>query len=264
MFYLFIFILGAIVGSFLNVIILRLNSKEEIAVARSHCPHCRHDLAPKDLIPLFSFVALGGKCRYCRKKISWQYPLMEIITGLLFVLATYSVVGGLPKNLLWSSSLVFLPWLRNLIFISILIVIFVYDLKWQLILDKVTAPAIIFALLFNLWLGLGWKNLLGAAIVGLSVFLIQFVVSRGKWVGGGDLRLGALMGLMLGWPQIIVALFFAYIIGAIWSAPILIAKYVFGKKNLKSEVAFGTFLAVGTIVALLWGNGIISWYAGMF
>lgn len=258
MFYLFIFILGAIIGSFLNVVILRLHNGEKIT-GRSRCPYCRQQLATPDLIPIFSFIFQGGRCRYCQKKISWQYPLVELMTGAFFVLATYNIFGPLSPLLIFYNFHLLLYWLRNLIFICFLIIIFVYDLRWYLILDRITIPAMVLALVINLWLGLVWTNLFFGVLVGLGFFLLQFLVSSGKWIGAGDLRLGLLMGLMLGWPAVLVALFFAYIIGAIFSLGLL----ALGKKGLKSQVPFGTFLSLGTIIALFWGDEIVNWYLGL-
>lgn len=256
MFYLLIFIFGTIVGSFLNVVILRLHNGGSIVKSRSKCPHCQHLLGPKDLVPLASFISQRGKCRYCQKKISWQYPLVEAATGLLFVLATYNMIGSLSFVNLFYNSAVFSVWLRNLIFISFLLVIFVYDLRWYLILDVITWPAMAVALVFNLLIGFSPLNLLIGALVGFGFFALQFFISRGKWIGGGDLRLGALMGMMLGWKSLLVALLVSYMVGALVSICLLAS----GKKGLKSAIPFGTFLAIGTLVALLWGEEIVNWY----
>ncbi|MEK7653086.1 MAG: prepilin peptidase [Patescibacteria group bacterium] len=260
MFYFFVFIFGNIIGSYLNVIIFRLQKKERIITKHSHCPHCQKNLAAKDLIPIASFFILKGRCRYCSQKISWQYPLLEAAAGLVFILITYNTIGGLGWSMLFISSSVFWLWVRNLVFASFLIIIFIYDLRWYLILDKITLPAMVAVLLFNLFLGFNLINLLIAALIAFGFFFIQFSLSRGRWIGGGDLRLGALMGLMLGWPNILVALFFAYIIGAVCSL-LLVA---FGQKGFKSQMPFGTFLTLGTLIALLYGETIISWYLRLF
>ncbi|MFA4871804.1 MAG: prepilin peptidase [Patescibacteria group bacterium] len=256
MFYIFIFLLGLIVGSFLNVVIFRLKSGEKIINSRSRCPYCRHQLKVRDLVPVLSFIFYRGKCAYCRKKISWQYPLVELATAFLFLVGTYNILGNLEPAILLINSQVFFFWLRNLIFFCFLIIIFVYDLRWYEILDKVTVPAMVLALVLNLMLGVGWPGLLIGAAIGLFFFLFQFVVSKGKWLGGGDLRLGLLMGLMLGWPKIILGLFLAYIIGAIFS--IILIKL--NKKDFKSQIQFGTFLSVAAIIAILWGDEIVRWY----
>ncbi|MBI5765719.1 prepilin peptidase [Candidatus Falkowbacteria bacterium] len=269
MFYVFIFLLGLIVGSFLNVEIFRLKSGEKIINSRSHCQYCRHQLKAKDLVPVLSFIFYGGKCAYCRKRISWQYPLVELATTLLFlVVFMVNLRHGinpefnfqfLIPDVSWGQAFNFQFWLkiiRDWIFISFLVVIFVFDLRWYEILDKVTIPAMVLALVLNLMLGVGWQGLLIGAAIGFFFFLFQFVVSKGKWIGGGDLRLGLLMGLMLGWPKIILGLFLAYIIGAIFS--IILIKL--NKKDFKSQIQFGTFLSAAAIIAILWGDEIVRWY----
>ena len=145
-------------------------------------------------------------------------------------------------------------------FVSFLLVIFVYDLKYYLILDKVAIPAMIAALLFNILLYPDWRRLamyLLAAVIAGGFFFFQYAVSHGKWIGGGDIRLGFLMGLMLGWPWVITALVLAYIIGALFSLVLLALK----KKKLSSHIPFGTFLSVGTFLALFWADKLYVWYA---
>ncbi|MFA5047492.1 MAG: prepilin peptidase [Patescibacteria group bacterium] len=257
--YLLIFILGVCVGSFLNVVIFRLHSGEKIVNSRSHCSHCQKTLGARELIPLLSFVIQGGRCRHCRKKISWQYPLVELVTGLLWLLAAYRLAGVYPQLLLVDFHLG-LFWLRDAFFVAILVVVFVYDLKWLLILDRVMIVGIIGAVIFNLFLGVGLWSLAIGALVGLGFFALQFFVSRGRWIGGGDLRLGFLLGLMVGWPNIITALFLSYIVGAIVSVLLLIFK----KKNFNSAIPFGTFLSVGAVITLFWGERIINWYLSLF
>jgi len=241
---------GLAVGSFLNACIWRLKNKRSVLYGRSMCPHCKHKLTWIDLVPVLSFIFLRGRCRYCGKKISLQYPLVELASGILFGLA------AMNSPLLDPGSLYFL--LRDWFFIGVLIIIFVYDLRWGYILDRVTLPTAIAAFAVNILLGAGWQRLVLAAVIGSGFFLFQYAVSRGKWIGGGDIRLGALMGFMLGWPQIITALFFAYFIGAIVAIYLLLSR----RKRMGSEIAMGTFLSAGTVVALLWGEKIINWYFG--
>ncbi|MEI6288005.1 MAG: prepilin peptidase [bacterium] len=254
LFYFFIFIFGLIIGSFLNVVILRLNNGEKISGSRSHCPHCQKVLSPHELWPVISFILQKGKCKNCKAKISWQYPLVELSTALLFILVSYVYWGNIGIDFLSDSWQSYLPWLRNLFFVCVLVVIFVYDLRWQLILDKVTLPAMAIALIVNLWLGYGFKNLLLGMLVAGGFFLAQFLISGGRWIGGGDIRMGALIGLMLGWPNTLVALFLSYVIGAFFGVCLMILAH----KDGQTKVAFGSFLAVGTIIALLWGTQIMN------
>lgn len=257
-----VFLFGLAIGSFLNCLIWRLYQKDTI-LGRSYCPACHHQLAWYDNIPLFSFIYLGGKCRHCRKHISWQYPLVELFTGLMFAIAYYMRIGAdLP-----TSALQLLYVGRDWFLISVMIVIFIYDLRWYLILDVVSLPSALIILCLNLLINYFekgqyplWQNLFLSGIIGGSFFLFQFIVSKGRWVGGGDIRLGLLMGLALGWPQILAALFIAYIVGSI----VGILLIVWGKKQWGSEVPFGIFLTSATLITLFWGTRIIDWYISFF
>jgi len=251
----FVFIAGLIIGSFLNCLIWRLHINKPIT-GRSICPKCKKKINWYDNIPVFSFLVLKGKCRWCKKKISWQYPVVEIITGILFLLVWNKYNATLGSAALFTVHCSLFTVLRNWIFIAVLIVIFVYDLRWYLILDKVTLPAMAIAFIINLVLGFSWLNLLLAALIAGGFFALQFIVSKGKWIGGGDIRLGALMGFMLGWPQIITALMLAYLSGSLVGILLLISK----KKKWTSQIPFGTFLSAATVAALLWGEEILGWY----
>jgi len=232
-----IFVFGLIVGSFLNCLIYRLEKKESFLGGRSYCPSCWHSLNWLDLIPVLSFLLLKAKCRYCQKPISWQYPLVEIATGLFFLLIL---------NFQFS--------IFNLIIACFLIVIFVYDLKHFIIPDKVVFPAI---LVSGLYLFLRYDASYIYAAFGAALFFFLFVfLSRGKWMGIGDIKLAFLMGLFLGFPNILVALFLAFLIGAVVGIALITTK----KKELKSEIPFGPFLVLGTFIALLWGERLVDWY----
>ena len=252
-----LFIFGLVIGSFLNCVIYRLAlpnfSLKNLGGLknRSYCPHCKHSLNWKDLIPIFSFLILRGKCRYCKKKISWQYSLVELATGLLFVL------------ILWHSIYDLRFMIYELIISSFLIIIFVYDLKHFIIPDRIIYPAIFIVLGFRAWdlighwaLGFGIFNPFISAFAASAFFLLIVLVSRGKWMGVGDIKLAFFMGLFLGFPNILVALFFAFLIGGIIGVGLILAKI----KTLKSEVPFGPFLVTATFIALFWGEKIIFWY----
>jgi len=263
-FYLIIFLFGLVVGSFLNCVIYRLalpNFSLKNLRGRSFCPHCKHTLSWQDLIPLLSFIILKRKCRYCRQKISFQYPLVEIATGLLFLqVLNFSASGGPAEG--WQF---LLSTFYFLIVACFLIVIFVYDLKHFIIPDKIVYPAIIITLIFNLQFTIfnefsifnySILSALGAA----AFFLAIIIVSKGRWMGLGDVKLAFFMGLLLGFPNILVALFFAFLIGAIIGIGLILAK----RKTLKSEVPFGPFLVTGTFIAMFWGQAIIFWYLRLF
>lgn len=255
----YIFCFGLIIGSFLNALIWRLHSGESM-MTRSMCPKCKHQLAWFDNIPVLSFVFLRGKCRYCSERISWQYPAVESITALLFLLSAVQVM----TDYFVLSTYYFL--LKSWFLISVMIVIFVYDLRWYLILDKVTIPASI--ILFcswiienwyfgNLFKFSSWSLLIASTAVGYGFFAIQYYGSKGKWLGGGDVKLGLLMALALATPsKIIAAIFIAYVMGAIVGISLIALR----KKELSSKLPFGTCLAAATVAVLLYGEAIINWY----
>jgi len=257
----FVFIFGLIIGSFLNALIYRLHIGESISHGRSKCPHCGHVLAWNDLVPVMSFLLLKGRCRYCKKKISWQYPIVELAVAALFLISYVINVGRFPApDLLFPSNLQF--WLlmtRDFIAISSLTAIFVYDLKWMIIPDSIALSAFVLVFILNVLIGIPIASILIGAAVGFGFFALQYYISNGQWIGGGDLRLGALMGALLGWPLIVVALFLSYILGAIVSVILLISK----KATRKSAVPFGVFLAPAAILALLWRQKILAWYLGI-
>jgi len=273
---LFIFILGLMIGSFLNCLIFRLEINDlksgQFIFGRSFCPYCKHLLNWSDLIPLLSFLVLKGKCRYCSQKISWQYPLVELSTGILFVLIfnfqfpIFNQFSTCPvPNLFWCGVFNFLNLFYYLIITSFLIIIFVYDLKHYIIPDKIIYPAILLALIFNFQFSIFnqfsiFKNSILSALGASIFFLFIVLISRGKWMGVGDIKLVFLMGLLLSFPNILVALFLAFFIGAIIGVGLIVA----GKKNLKSEIPFGPFLVTGTFLALFFGENLINWYLNLF
>ena len=256
MFSFFIFFLGLLIGSFLNVVICRLGSKEPILLSRSHCPKCGALLKWPDLIPLLSFVLARGKCRYCHKKISLQYPLVELATGLLFLLIfnQFSILN--PITLAY-----------YLLIICFLLVIFVYDLKHYLIPDKIIYSAIIITLLNlglkgpNFWaLKTQIYNPFLAAFLASGFFLSLVLISKGKWLGLGDVKLAVLMGLILGWPNILLALFLSFLSGAIVGLGLI----AFGKKTIKSQIPFGPFLAGSTILIIIFGQYLTNSFQNLF
>ena len=242
---------------------------------RSQCPQCRHKLAWHDLVPVFSFIFLRGKCRYCKHPISWQYPLVEISTALIFSLIfnyqlliinnvsslKFSPAGGPPAG--WQVlSLIF--WLY---IASALIVIFVYDLKHYIIPDKILFPAIAISIMYHVLSIMQAENYalyiihntlyyVGSAIGASAFFLLLVLISRGRAMGLGDVKFVFLMGLFLGWPNILVALFSAFFFGALVGLVLIFG----GRKTLKSQVPFGPFLIAGTFIALFFGERIVSWY----
>ncbi|MDD5749642.1 MAG: prepilin peptidase [Patescibacteria group bacterium] len=254
----FVFIFGLFVGSFLNVVIFRLHRQESFIRGSSKCLFCGHKLYPQDLVPFFSFLYLRGRCRYCRERFSVQYPLVELATALAFVLIFVRLFGDFSPEFL--TPLVILHLFNWWALAAFLVIIFVYDLKYYLILDSVVWPAIILALTANLVLGMLVWSLFTAMLVGGGFFFLQFVISQGRWIGGGDVRLGALMGAILGWPHILTALFIAYILGSVFSIFLLAGR----KKGLKDKLPFGTFLALATFLTMLYGQILVDWYWSLF
>ena len=256
-FYLIIFIFGLAIGSFLNCVICRLEKRESFLRDRSRCPHCQKELSWKDLVPLLSFLILRRRCRYCRQKISLQYPLVELATGILFVFIAIFNFQLSTYNLLNACFLFLVS--------CFLIIIFVYDLKHYIIPDKVIYPAIFAALVFNFLPrqifsgGFNQFSIL-SAFGAAGFFFLIVLVSRGRWMGVGDIKLAFLMGLILGFPDILIALFLAFFFGAIIGIGLIIS----GKKTLRSEVPFGPFLVTGAFLALFFGENIIRWYSHFF
>ena len=252
--WLFWFIIGGsglILGSYLNSWMWRIYTNRWQWGGRSLCVHCGRQLTWSENIPLLSFVVLRGQCRTCHQRIPPDYFWVELVTPILFVLAaSIDLVHGITN-----------PWhiWRDLFFVALLLVIFVYDAKYYLILTRVVYGGAVVGFLINyVVLHISPVNMLLGAVVGAGFFWTQYVLSRGRWIGGGDVRLGLMMGILLGWPGVLVALFMAYVLGAFVSLGLLALR----KKTLRSQLPFGTFLAIGTLVALFWGEQIIQWYLG--
>jgi leader peptidase (prepilin peptidase)/N-methyltransferase len=247
----FIFLFGLVCGSFLNSVIYRLEKDLPFPLFRSFCPKCGHLLAWYDLIPIFSFLILKGRCRYCQKKISIQYPLVELFTAFLFILPFFIKLYNFVDLIFY--------WLVS----SFLIIIFVFDLKHYLIPDKIVYPAILTTFLFRLlevWKFHNWKFLLNPFLSGFFVaaffFLIVFL-SRERWMGWGDVKLFFLIGLFLGYPKTLIALFSAFFFGAIISIGLILS----GKKTIKEEIPFAPFLILGFFLAFYLGEKLISLYS---
>ncbi len=247
-----IFIIGLVFGSFLNSLIYRWYNNISLW-GRSLCPNCQCEINVVDLIPLASFIVLKCKCRNCAQKISWQYFFIELSTGLLFAL-TY-----------WQHQVIDLLLIRNLFFILVLIFIFVFDLKYYLILDRVIWPTLLLALILNIFSSrpqaLGselWAMGLGL-LIGAGFFGLQYLVSRGKWIGLGDVKFGALIGVMFGAQMTLLVIVLAYLIGGILAVILLIGR----QKKFGEVLPMGTFLALSSIIVLLYGQLIMAHYLNL-
>lgn len=246
----FIFIFGLCIGSFLNVLIYRLPHFLPIT-GRSFCPKCKKKILWYDNIPLVSFILLRGKCRTCHSPISLQYPLVELATGILTVYSIqYAVFSG--ENLLNT--------FYYLLLLYALIVVFVSDLRYQIVPDQVIYPAIGISLIRQISLiGQGWSFLLSGLGAGLF-FLILHLVTRRRGMGMGDVKLAFLMGLVLGFPKIILALYLAFLTGAFVGVILILV----GKKRFGEHIPFGPFLTSATLVSLFWGDEILKWFTARF
>ena len=243
--YFFIFIVGLFAGSFLNVLADRLPKGKSPIKGRSHCDKCRKTLKWFDLIPLLSFISLKGKCRYCFTPLSFYYPIVELATGVIFALTFYFF--GIMNHELRIMDLFY-----YLFLVSSLIVIFFADLRYGIIPDKVvfSAITIIFLYLFINPSSLIINHLFSA--VGASLFfLLLFLITKGKGMGFGDVKFAFLMGLILGFPNIIVGLYVAFLTGAIIGCILILwrKKRVFG-----TAIPFGPFLVIGTLVSIFLGD----------
>jgi prepilin signal peptidase PulO-like enzyme (type II secretory pathway) len=262
-------ILGLCAGSFINALVWRIHAQEtsrkqtlvdkrrlSITKGRSICPHCKHQLASTDLIPIFSWLWLRGKCRYCHKSISIQYPLVELATTALFV-ASYAFW---PIELDLNGSINFVAWL---IILTGFIALLIYDLRWMILPNRVVYPMISLAVLlaiYNIISDGGFSflfNTIFAVAIAGGLFYLLFMISKGRWIGGGDVKLGALIGLLLADPfQAFLMLMAASMLGTLVVLPGLALK----KLTPSSRIPFGPFLIVSAIVVKLFGAAAIAWY----
>lgn len=245
------FILGTCIGSFLSAINHRLKNKSKgFIMGRSVCPSCKKKLSWYHLFPIFSFLFLKGKCAKCNKKISPYYPLLELSTGLTYLALTLNYgITNWPFLIFYG------------VIFTLFLAIFFYDLRYQEIPDSFSLPAIVIAFAGNFFFKLvdPASMAIGALVIG-GFFALQFFLSKGKWIGGGDIRLGILIGAFLGLEQGAMALFIAYILGSFISIFLLISK----KANRKTLIPFGPFLIIGLIVSLFYGKELVSIYQSLF
>lgn len=252
-----LFIIGTACGSFISVAIYRLHSGEKgILLGSSKCTTCGINLKALDLIPIVSYLTLRGKCRYCSKEISYMYPLLELVTGGLFALLflKYPFFDG---SLHFSGTDLGM-YLLFAFYTFVLVFTFFYDLHYLRIADEILLPAILIALIATIatpYTPHFFDAILGLAI-GAGFFGLQILISSGKWVGMGDLRIGAFMGAILGWKLLLVALFLSYVIGTVVSL-FVIAK----KRRIKGvKIPFAPLLVTGTFLTVFFGEEIMNWY----
>ncbi|MBW3569139.1 prepilin peptidase [Candidatus Parcubacteria bacterium] len=268
-------LLGLAFGSFINALVWRLhkqsitkNKKQKaqlsIVNGRSRCVHCRHKLGMYDLIPVLSWLYLRGRCRYCHEPISLQYPLVELSTVILFIIS-YLYWPGFQDSILEMAEVVdFGVWLAAL---TGLIALVVYDLRWMLLPNKIIFPLLGLAGLNVLLQSILTSSAdpltssLWGALIGAGIFYLLFQLSDGQWIGGGDVKLGFLLGILVGGPlPAFLMLFIASLLGTAYSLPRIIG----GGLTVKARLPFGPFLIAGGIITKLFGQGIVDWYLNSF
>ncbi len=307
-------VVGLVLGSFVNALVWRLRQQElaesqkskakspkpkadkgrlqrlsafsfrpstknrySILAGRSMCPNCKHELAAKDLIPVLSWLSLRGKCRYCQKPISVQYPLVELGTAAVFAASYWFWPSALVRGTIHcpmptlfhgatlGSNVLFVLWL---VLLTGFMALVVYDLRWYLLPDRIVYPlgavAGLFALLTAAVNDRPLTTLLNAAlaiVIGGGIFYLLFQLSNGKWIGGGDVKLGWLLGAVVGTPaKALLFIFIASLLGSFVSVPLLMSK----RLKRSSIVPFGPFLIIGAVLTVLFGTDILHWYRQTF
>lgn len=237
-----VFVLGLFIGSFLNVCIYRLYRNESIVFPPSACPKCGRRLTPGELIPVVSFLLQRGRCRGCREPISWRYPVVEALYGLVLALL-YTRLG-------WAG---FFP---AAFFYGILIVVFFIDLEHQIIPDRLVLALLALAVVTQLfWPRVSWPEALIGFVLGGGLFLLLAVVSKGG-MGGGDIKLVAVLGFWFGWKLLLLLMFLSFVGGGLLSGALLLT----GIKKRGDGIPFGPFLVAAAFVVTLWGREIMTWY----
>lgn len=244
---LFLFSLGAALGSFANVFVIRLHRKETL-MGRSHCMSCHKTLQPTDLIPIISWLFLGGRCRYCHKHIHWQYPVVESAMAIL------SLVVFLRN--FQNGEIDILRAVFELCVVFTLVVLTVFDLKWKLVPVEVLFVSGLIIAILQLILGMSWLELALGVLVGGGSLGAIVLLSRGRMMGEGDPFVGGFMGIVLGFPLAMFGIFSAFMIGGTVAAALLMQ----GAVGRKTQVPFVPFLAAGTLVVLWWGDVLLPYF----
>lgn len=244
LFYIFAFLYGIVIGSFLNVCIYRIPQKESVVAVGSHCMSCQRRLAWYDLFPLFSFLVLRGRCRYCKAKLSWQYPLVEALNGVLYIVVI-AVHGMNVESVLYC------------LLTSALLVLSIIDYRTL----EIPLPVNIAILAVGIvHAAVDYSNILRYVIgfFSASLFLLLcLILTRGRGIGGGDIKLMAVAGLCLGWQNIVLALVVGCVVGSVIQCIIIAVT-----KN-KTKFAMGPYLSLGIFTAMLWGDRFVDWYMGL-
>lgn len=239
---------GLMIGSFLNVVIARVPERRSLWMPGSTCPECGHAIAWHDNIPVLSFFLLRGRCRACAAPIPWRYPIVEAITAALFAAAWLRFGADVRQFIV------------AVVFLAALVAITVIDLRHQIITDAITLPGVVAGVVAALATHrIAWVDSVAGILLGSGLFVAVIVVSRGG-MGGGDLKLGAMLGAFLGWQALLVGLFIAVMLGGMLAVVLLASRRV----ARKDAIPFGPFLAIGGAAALFWSDAILAWYVGGF
>ncbi|OEC02369.1 prepilin peptidase [Lysinibacillus sphaericus] len=242
-----VFVFGLVFGSFFNVVGLRVPMKESLIQPPSHCTTCQRQLTPKDLIPVLSYIVLRGKCRSCGQKISWIYPLMELLTGILFTFSYWQF--GFSEEFIVA-----------LLLISLLVIVVVSDIAYMLMPDKVLLCFLPLLVIGRMLAPLTpwWDSIVGA-VFGFGILYSIAVVSRGG-IGGGDIKLFFLLGLVLGTINTLLTLFIAAFIGMVVGIIVLQVR----QQGRKTPIPFGPSIALAAVIVYFYGNVIVQWYVGLW
>ena len=260
-----VFLLGIIFGSFINAYIFRLHEKNNkkykksnlsILSGRSICPKCQHVLSVSELIPLFGWIYLKGKCKNCHKSISIQYPIVELLTGLLFVFSYKYWPYGFSEL----RTTIFGLWLLLLV---TFIVLSVYDFKWMILPNILVKYSTLIGVLLIILLAIDQRSpklLIESLISGIILFIFfygLFVFSKGMWIGGGDVKISFLLGILAMTPvNCFLLVFIASLLGCIYSVPIIFFKNL----ELNSKIPFGPFLIISTVIVFFYATDLLNWY----
>jgi leader peptidase (prepilin peptidase)/N-methyltransferase len=244
-------LIGLVIGSFLNVCIHRLPRRTSIVSPGSQCPQCGYVLRWYDNVPVLSYVLLGGRCRGCKARISARYPIVELITMAVFV----------AHGLVFGVDIILVP---RLLFACALIVLFAIDLEHHLLLDVITLPGIVVGLAFSLLLPPGIQSAVIGVLVGGGVLWLigeaYYRYAGEEGMGGGDVKMLAMIGAFLGWKLAVLTLVFSSLAGSIVGLLVIATR----RGGMKYALPYGTFLAIGALVASLFGDQIVAWYTGLY
>lgn len=245
--YIFVFLVGVSIGSFLNVCIFRIPEKQTVVAGTSYCYACGQKLNFLDMVPILSYLFFRGRCRYCGGKFSIQYPLVELFTGIMFLLIFIMNGYGLRSLMLG-------------VLVSILIIAAVIDIYHRIIPDGLVIIGVMAGIPLTVLQSTGQlvNGLIGFFSAG-AIMLFIAIVSKGG-MGGGDIKLSALLGLYLGWQGALLALFISFFLGGMVGIYLLLS----GRKGRKDPVPFGPFLALGAVLAAFRGQELLSWYMGLW